>query len=72
MNRPAVTQAAVARAIKAAESLGKSVAGVRLRPDRTVDVIFGEPQALTPPPPTPLAANLEEELEAFAAKHGYG
>lgn len=77
MNTPAVTIAAVQRAIKAAEGLGKPVAGVRLRPDKSVEILFGEP---APPQPDPLTAkpppippeDLDAELEAWSARHGYG
>jgi hypothetical protein len=76
MNRPAVTQAAVRRAVKAAEAMGKPVTGIRLRPDRSVEVLFGEAPPLTAGPASesdaPDEAQLADELAAWSLKHGYG
>lgn len=69
MNTPAVTKAAVSRALKAAASLGHPIAGIRLRPDRSVEVLFGEP--LTAAAQAPPSDDLDAELEAFSARHGY-
>jgi hypothetical protein len=75
VNVPAVTIASVQRAIKAAEGLGKPVAGVRLRPDRSVEILFGEPAPvglLTPQAAAPPSADLDAELSEWSARHGYG
>lgn len=58
MNRPAVTQAKMRRAVKVLEAEGKPFGGFRLHPDGSVDVLTGMPEAAS----DPVAANEALEL----------
>lgn len=65
MNKPAVSQARMRRAVTTLEALGKIVGGFRLHPDGTVDILTANGNA-------PLSSEpLDNELEAFKRSHGY-
>lgn len=67
MNKLAVTQAQLDRALTVAAKRHIPVAGMRVRPDGSVDVLFGEPLT-TPPPP----ADDDGSWEAHEKRHGHG
>ena len=66
MNKPAVSQAKLQRAMRVLEKAGKPFCGFRLHPDGSVDVLTGQPDAALTSDP------LDAELHQWAAKHGYG
>lgn len=67
MNKPAVTKAQLKRAVEAVEALGKTVAGLRINPDGSADVLLtGSGAAPLPSDP------LDDELEQWAQARGYG
>jgi hypothetical protein len=44
VHRPKVTAAQISTALKAARAAGQPVRGVRLLPDGSAEVLFGEPE----------------------------
>lgn len=69
MNKAAVTQAQLKRAFAVAADLGHPVAGLRVRPDGAVDLLFGDP--LTAPPPPSPPADDDGSWEAYDREHGH-
>lgn len=64
VNKPAVSRAAMTRAIAALEASGASFGGFRLHPDGTVDVLRAENMG------RPVVATAEDELAEWLAAHG--
>jgi hypothetical protein len=67
MNKRAVTKAQMRRAVDELEARGKTIAGIRLNPDGSADVLLTG-AANAPQPSDPLDAELAE----WAQRHGYG
>lgn len=66
MNKRTATKAQIRRAVETVEAMGKTVAGVRVLPDGSAEVLIGDPARGTAPP-----AN-EDVWAEFDRAHGHG